>query len=185
MYKTHGNPFFVNQFLKTLYQENLLVFQPTQGSKPACWQWDINKIKSQAITDNVVELMIGELKKLMMDTQQVLQLAACIGNQFDLNTLAIVYQQSLAETAKKIHPAIMAGLIIPLSGLEADDLDDPHFFIFHYQFLHDRVQQAAYSLIDTNHKQAIHLKIGQLLLASIPENQWEEHIFSGILAKSS
>ena len=55
MRKTGGNPFFVNQFLKTLYAENLILFEvPDQ-----IWQWNIDQIEAQNITDNVVELMIG------------------------------------------------------------------------------------------------------------------------------
>jgi predicted ATPase len=90
LHKTGGNPFFVNEFLKTLYTENLLTFDFEHLS----WRWDIAQIEDKNITDNVVELMIGKLKKLPIYTQQILKLAACIGAEFDLNTLSIISEKS-------------------------------------------------------------------------------------------
>jgi predicted ATPase/signal transduction histidine kinase/CheY-like chemotaxis protein/tRNA A-37 threonylcarbamoyl transferase component Bud32 len=147
--KTGGNPFFVNQFLNTLYQENLLNFD--HG-----WQWNIEQIEAMNITDNVVNLMIGKLKKLPKKTQEVLPLAAAIGNSFDLNILPII-------TIDALLPAIQDGLI--------NELNDK------FVFSHDRVQQAAYALIDDTQKQSVHLNIGRLLLQNTPAEQLEENIF--------
>jgi predicted ATPase/signal transduction histidine kinase/CheY-like chemotaxis protein/tRNA A-37 threonylcarbamoyl transferase component Bud32 len=147
--KTGGNPFFVNQFLNTLYQENLLNFD--HG-----WKWNIEQIEAMNITDNVVNLMIGKLKKLPKDTQKVLSIAAAIGNSFKLDILPIMNIDSLL-------PAIQDGLIY-----EVNDK---------FVFSHDRVQQAAYVLIDDNQKQSVHLNIGRLLLQNTPAEQLEENIF--------
>ncbi|MBD1847018.1 serine/threonine-protein kinase PknK, partial [Cyanobacteria bacterium FACHB-63] len=70
--KTEGNPFFVSEFLRSLYSEDLLSFNPEQRG----WQWNIAQIETQNITDNVVELLLSKLKKLPENTQQLLQLAA-------------------------------------------------------------------------------------------------------------
>ncbi len=88
--KTEGNPFFVGEFLKLLYGENLLIFDAQQLS----WQWNLAEIEAQDITDNVVELLLRQLQKLPEATQQILCLAACIGAEFDLKTLAIVCEKS-------------------------------------------------------------------------------------------
>ena len=126
--KTSGNPFFVNQFLKTLYQENLLTFPPASQDSQYFWQWDISKIEAMGITDNVVELMIRKLRKLPDSTQQVLQLAACVGNTFDLQTLSIIYKQSAAVAYRHLWGAIQEGLILPISGLKSipEDIIDTH-----------------------------------------------------------
>ncbi|WP_083234926.1 hybrid sensor histidine kinase/response regulator [Candidatus Marithrix sp. Canyon 246] len=159
MQKTGGNPFFVNQFLSTLYQENLLHFD--HG-----WKWNIEQIKSMNITDNVVDLMISKLKKLPESAQHVLRLAACVGNHFDLNTLSIIYEKSIDETFQDLMPILIDGFVVPTSELEVngDDIRSSSFAIHNFSFLHDRVQQAAYALIDENHKKSVHLKIGRLLL---------------------
>ncbi|MBD1842590.1 AAA family ATPase [Cyanobacteria bacterium FACHB-63] len=177
--KTSGNPFFVNQFLKTLYQENLLTFTALlEVGKPG-WQWDISQIETIGITDNVVELMIQKLRKLPESTQQVLQLAACMGNTFDLQTLSIIDKRSPAVTYQNLLPAIEEGLVLPTSGLTlaSEDLIDTHLVSLEFRFLHDRVQQAAYALIDDSSKQATHLQIGRLLWQNTPPETLSEKIF--------
>ncbi|HEY9704753.1 MAG TPA: serine/threonine-protein kinase PknK, partial [Allocoleopsis sp.] len=165
--KTGGNPFFVNQFLRLLYTENLINFDYKQQQ----WQWDINQIAAQNITDNVVELMIGKLKKLPDSTQKILQLAACVGANFDLLILSLITEKTPKEIFPDLITVIESGLILPLSEL------DEQLLIQDYQFLHDRVQQAAYTMIPELEKQEIHLKIGRLLLTNTPSNLIEEQIF--------
>jgi predicted ATPase len=167
MRKTGGNPFFVNQFLQTLYAENLIIFDFPEHS----WQWNIDQIEAQNITDNVVELMIGKLKKLPALTQQVLRLASCIGASFYLNTLAIVSEKPKEVIFSDLVVAVQTGFILPTSEL------DENLLIQDYKFLHDRVQQAAYALIDDNQKKAVHLQIGRLLLANVSAEQLPEKIF--------
>jgi predicted ATPase/signal transduction histidine kinase/tRNA A-37 threonylcarbamoyl transferase component Bud32 len=169
--KTEGNPFFVNEFLKTLYQENLLTFNTPQSSDSRWgWQWNIEQIEAVGITENVVDLMIGKLRKLPESTQEVLRLSACLGNQFDLNTLSLIHKKEASETFHDLLPAIREGLILPISDREIspENLINYALLILTYKFLHDRVQQAAYSLIDQVNKKVVHLTIGRLLLANTP-----------------
>ena len=184
MRKTGGNPFFVNQFLHTLYEEDLLTFQTSEVSKTSevlafGWTWDINQIETLNITDNVVELMIGKLKKLPESAQQVLCLAACVGNHFDLDTLSVIYEKSASNTFQDLMPVLTEELILPQSELEmsSSDIHNSHFIIHHLQFLHDRIQQAAYALIDNEQKQTVHLQIGRLLLKNTPADALEEKVF--------
>ncbi|MCP4294402.1 MAG: AAA family ATPase, partial [Proteobacteria bacterium] len=109
--KTQGNPFFVNALLKTLYQEEAFNFLADEGR----WNWDLDKIEQMDVTDNVVEFMIGQVQKLPPETQRTLQLAACIGNNFDLNTLAMIEELPLTATGKTLLSAINEGIIVPLS----------------------------------------------------------------------
>ncbi|OCR02316.1 serine/threonine protein kinase [Oscillatoriales cyanobacterium USR001] len=177
--KTNGNPFFVNQFLKTLYQENLLTFELPQSGNKGGWKWNVAQIEQCAITDNVVELMIQKLKKLPESTQQILRLVACLGNQFDLNTLCLINEKEASETFQALLPAIQEGLILPTSELEAKSVELIHYplLILNYKFLHDRVQQAAYTLIDDSQKKAVHLRIGRQILANTPAEYRSERIF--------
>ncbi|WP_206602848.1 ATP-binding protein [Leptolyngbya ohadii] len=177
--KTSGNPFFVNQFLKTLYQEGLLTFTTPLNEDKPCWQWDIAQIEALDITDNVVELMIQKLRKSPESTQQVLQLAACMGNRFDLQTLSIIYKRSPIDTYQDLLPTIEEGLVLPTSELTlaSEDLVKTHLVSLEARFLHDRVQQAAYALIDDGSKQATHLQIGRLLWQNTPPETLSEKIF--------
>ncbi|MEG4278318.1 serine/threonine-protein kinase PknK, partial [Microcoleus sp. MON1_C1] len=174
--KTQGNPFFVNQFLRTLYEENLLNFNLLQRS----WDWNISQIEAVGITDNVVELMVGKLRKMPDSTQEILQLAACVGNSFDLNTLSVVHEKSPAETFQKLLPAIQDGLILATSelGVTEEEIVQSHLVITTYKFLHDRVQQAAYALIEESSKKTVHLQIGRLLWQNTSPEKLAEDIFA-------
>ncbi len=157
----------MTQLVKTLYTEGLIAFDFSQHR----WQWDQNCIQAVGITDqNVVALVASNIQKLPDVTQELLTLAACIGNTFGLETLTIIAGRSLSTTAQELWAALQAGLILPISKDyqmamlvgEAETLDLAAHPI-RYKFLHDRVQQAAYSLIPAAAKQATHLKIGRLL----------------------
>ncbi|MEG5048339.1 AAA family ATPase [Microcoleus sp. B4-C1] len=173
--KTQGNPFFIKEFLKSLYTEQLLKFDTNAGA----WYWDLEQIITRNITDNVVEFMADKIQTLSDSAQKVLRLAACIGNQFDLETLSIINETSQKETADELWNAIQAGLILPLGddykflkrNREANDLK------ITYKFAHDRIQQAAYSLIPPHDKQAVHWKVGQLLLQNTPPQVLQQKIF--------
>ncbi|MBW4555017.1 MAG: AAA family ATPase [Trichormus sp. ATA11-4-KO1] len=186
--KTKGNPFFTHEFLKALHKEGLIEFSFNLG----CWQYELAKIQALALTDDVVEFMSIQLMKLPIQTQQVLKLAACIGNQFDLKTLAIVHEQSAVNTASDLWPALLEGLILPqsevyklvaknnsdqINALERGESTHSNSQLPKYKFIHDRVQQAAYSLIPQHQKQSIHLKIGQLLLKNTSVAERDERIF--------
>ncbi|MFC1849396.1 GAF domain-containing protein [candidate division CSSED10-310 bacterium] len=171
--KTAGNPFFLNQFLHSLHEEGYLEFEVNQGR----WCWEIEQLKNMQITANVVDLMIRKIKKQAGASQKMLMLAACIGNTFDLKTLAIVHKKSTTDTAAELWQALADGLILPTDERYKflhDSLEDLKVT---YRFLHDRVQQAAYSLIEESHKKQVHLDIGRLILASITPEERDERLF--------
>ncbi len=165
--KTGGNPFFVSEFLRLLYNETLLRFD----ADCLRWRWDLDQIRALNITDNVVELLLNKLKQLPEVSRQLLQSAACIGAEFDLETLAIVCKQSPKTVFQHLLTALQGGLIQPLSELDEDLL------VQDYRFSHDRVQQAAYALISEDQTQVMHYSIGQLLLSKISKVEQSERLF--------
>ncbi|MCT7981981.1 AAA family ATPase [Laspinema sp. A4] len=176
--KTNGNPFFVNQLLQSLYDEGKLEF----NKQIRAWQWQIEDIKSAQISANVVDLMVKKIYNLDPTGQELIQLAACIGSRFNLTLLSWVYEKSLAETAADLFGVIQEGLIVPQSEiyqwLVSDRNFDPSTSLnIECKFLHDRVLEAAHTLISEERQQEIHLKIGQLLLEHIPSRERDEHLF--------
>ncbi|MEL6495260.1 MAG: serine/threonine-protein kinase PknK [Cyanobacteria bacterium J06623_7] len=168
MQKTGGNPFFVNQFLKTLYLEGLLEFNLESLS----WQWDFAQIEAMDITNNVVELVIDEVKRLPEPTQEIMSLASCLGAFFDLDTLSIVGTEFPSTIFDRLLPAVHSGLILPLSEL------DTELSIQDYKFNHDRIQQAAYATIEDSQKAELHYQIGRLLLDNLTEREITDRLFA-------
>jgi predicted ATPase/GAF domain-containing protein/tRNA A-37 threonylcarbamoyl transferase component Bud32 len=175
--KTHGNPFFVNEFLKLLYVEGLIKFNLKKGE----WQWDLARIQAQNISSNIVELMSGRLLKLNQHEQQILKLAACIGQRFGLQDLAAISNRSVKVTSDALWPAIKEGLVVPLGNTyklihseRQVGIDD----VVEYKFAHDRIQEAAYSLIPDSEKKITHWQIGQWLLQNTPLEEKEKNIFN-------
>jgi predicted ATPase/signal transduction histidine kinase len=196
--KTQGNPFFTTQFLQGLYEDGWITF----NQNALYWQCDLSELRQLALTDNVLEFMVGRLRKLPEETQEVLKLAACIGNQFDLETLALACDRPESEVADHLWTALPEGFVVPQSEtyklFQAGDryVGAKHsesqsfmstdesiagmlrpYVAVKYRFLHDRIQQAAYSLIPENLKQSTHLKIGQKLLDRFAEEDPEKRIF--------
>ncbi|HEX7571484.1 MAG TPA: SpoIIE family protein phosphatase [Bacteroidota bacterium] len=176
--KTDGNPFFVNEFLKSLYREKLFWFDPAEHD----WKWNRDRILQKDITDNVVSLMTAKIRYLSVDGQRALTTASCIGGTFELSPLALALGLPEVSTAQLLQGAISEGLILPVGdaykfvreyGSDRDtDMIPAHNAGVAYKFTHDRVQQAAYSLIPDDRKAALHYAIGSNLLQSVgePEN---------------
>jgi predicted ATPase/signal transduction histidine kinase len=157
--KTGGNPFFAIQFLYALADEALLVFDHAD----ARWLCDLGRIHAKGYTDNVVDLMVGKLNRLPAETQKALRQLACLGNSADFATLRIVYQDSSEDIHGQLWEAVRTGLIF-----RSEDS---------YKFLHDRVQEAAYSLIPRELRAEMHLRIGMLMAWHTAADKLEEGIF--------
>ena len=157
--KTGGNPFFAIQFLIALADEGLLAFD----SVAAVWVWDLNRIRAKNYTDNVVDLMVLKTKRLSIATQEALKHLACLGNMAEIETLSLVYQQTAAAIHAALWDAVRAGLIVHQNNS--------------YKFLHDRIQQAVYSLVPEQQRAAVHLRIGRKLLANLTAEDLTEQLF--------
>jgi PAS domain S-box-containing protein len=157
--KTGGNPFFTIQFLTALAEEGLVEFDPDA----AVWTWDLARIRAKGYTDNVVDLMVGKLKRLPEATQNALRQLASLGNVVRITTLTLITGHSEEEIRNVLWDAVRTGLILRQEGC--------------WSFLHDRVQEAAYALIPEDERVAAHLRIGRLLASRTPPEEIEEKIF--------
>jgi len=193
---TRGNPFFINELLQTLYQEELIIFDMDKQS----WYWQIENLQTficqnqdikknlennlENNTKNLIGLIIARVEKLSISNQEILKIAACISDKFNLKILSIICQKSPIYIAQELYSILQAGLIfplninyrIPLVLNSNDEINfDPSEVI--YQFFNNHIQQVAYSLIQDNQKHKIHLHIGRVLLKSINTDKLETDTF--------
>ncbi|HSY25862.1 MAG TPA: serine/threonine-protein kinase PknK, partial [Polyangiaceae bacterium] len=174
--KTGGNPFFVKELLAALGRDGAFRFVPEHGR----WDWDEELVGKAGVSDNVVDLMVQRLRRLPPATVEVLRLAACLGNSFELDSLARVAGRPAGEVATALWEAVRERVLLPMGSAyrlvhDRRAYDDAGLSALgvRYQFQHDRVQQAAYSLVHPDERARVHLAIGRLLLggARAPSDQ--------------
>ncbi|MBE9102454.1 EAL domain-containing protein [Vacuolonema iberomarrocanum] len=176
--KTQGNPFFIIRLLKTLHEDGFVQFDRWHGH----WVCNISQLDASYLTDDVVEFIAQQLQRLSPQTQRALKLAACLGNQFDLTTLSLISEQSETETATALWQALQEEFILPVSETyklfqDAGSTALTETVLVPYKFLHDQVQQAAYTLIPEAEKLSTHLRIGKLMLDQLSEIEIEQRLF--------
>ncbi len=182
MNKTHGNPFFIKQFVQTLAQHKLIYFDLLSLS----WKWNADGIGKMNVTDNVVDLVVNKIQQLSKPAQNILKHASSIGNSFDIGTLSIIAEKSESEAANILWETVQEGFINPRGKWSKHYKDELWEEIgmkeitkefTYFNFHHDRIQQAAYSLIPETDRKKVHLRIGRLLLNKLSESEINDNIF--------
>jgi diguanylate cyclase (GGDEF)-like protein len=171
--KTRGNPFFLGQFLRSLHDQGDIHYDREHGA----WRWDLERIQRRGMTDNVVTLLLAKLTTLPPDTQQLLALAAHLGNRFDQRELMAIGGREAEATADVLWPALQAGLLVPLNEDYKFAQSPERLRGARYRFLHDRVQQAAHELVPEPQRAAQRLHCGRRLLEASSEAELEERLF--------
>ncbi|TGK15231.1 GAF domain-containing protein [Leptospira fluminis] len=187
--KTGGNPFFIGELLKQLSREEMVYFDAGSGRPgEGRWKWNLAKIRNTKISDNVVELLVDRIRKLAPEIQETLRMAASIGSNFDLSLLARILGKTFKETSASLQECINEELIVPVgenyriaeSFLETaanKEKNEQTAKTVLFRFQHDRVQQAAYEIIDEEKKKQIRLGIGRMLLQGTEGKHLEDIVF--------
>jgi len=172
--KTLGNPYFIKEFLQALYQRDILHFHYSPDDSG--WKWDIEKIKKMELTENVIDWLIESLQSLSADTIELLKNASCMGLNFDSRFISKMTGLDNDKVTASLQEAVHRGMIFELHRTYADNIQGP--LNVSYKFVHDRIQEAAYSLLDLSKRKQIHLKAGRLLLAEFGQKEFDETIFN-------
>ena len=146
---TEGNPLFVSESLSYLHNEDLLFLDESRQ-----WLWDLEKIRESDMPSTVAALFSSKVQKLPLDTIELLEYCACMGNLFTPDEVALVREITLLNVFETLKPALGQGLLV-----ESKE---------QLQFVHDRVQEAVLSAIEQERRRQIHWHIGNHLLTSLP-----------------
>lgn len=190
--KTAGNPFFVVQLLKSLHRSGYITFEFSRKGSGGRWRFNLTSMEAEDLPTTVVDLLVAQMLKLPETTRVVMMLASCIGTErISLGLLATASAKRIEQTSRDIWGALEAGLILVTSGnyrihlalergsVPFDDsavekINNIDEIAFHnapdaeeevtYRFLHDRVRQAAHSLIPAKDRAQFHRTIGRRML---------------------
>jgi predicted ATPase/signal transduction histidine kinase len=170
--RTAGNPFFVRTFLQSAWEERLLVAEePDESSElefdlgAVAWRWDEDGLRGMQASESVGELLARRLRQLPESGRVTLRTAACLGTEFTPETVAAINEASPELTARDLADAARAGMLLQ----HGDD---------RFDFVHDRVREAARALLPPQERAQTHLRIGRMLLANTPADRLSERIFA-------
>jgi len=141
--QTGGNPFFVREVLEHLLDEGILT-RHIQG-----WFLDVEALERQELPDNLQTVIRERLDRLNATVQNVLQVAALIGNVFEIDSLLMLLDQSEDAVMTALNEARQMRLIDDERG--------------NYQFVHDAVREILLAEIDSDHATAWHRKMAEML----------------------
>ena len=182
--KTGGNPFFLTELLVAAHGREGLFFDLQSGQ----WRWNLEIIGELGVSEDVVDLMVEKIQRLADETQQAVKVGACVGGQFDLQLVALLAERPPAAIMSTLSQAVDEGLLVllgdaykylDLEGKQVAEgvLDAALLRSVRYRFVHDKIQQAAYSLLPEEVRCTIHQQIGQQLLKDLSDEERELRIF--------
>lgn len=163
--KTGGNPFFMKEFLTSLHEEELIRFDFSRNE----WTWDIGEIRTKAITDNVADLLMARMQKLPEEMQTVLMQAAAYGSRIRTQDISMITGLPKERIRRDLKEMKALGLILENPGYDRSQTT--------FRFCHDRIRQAAYTLIPEKDRPKVHFAAGKLLLARLDEDETEKRLF--------
>ncbi|PRP90108.1 Blue-light-activated protein [Enhygromyxa salina] len=174
--RTAGNPLFVRTFLQMAWEEKLLTAEEHEESAPdfdgdlellhhVTWSWDEVGLRQMQASESVGELLARRLRQLPDSTRAALRTAACLGGSFVHETVAAINEVPIPEVLTDLRAAARAGMIL----LRDDG---------RWDFVHDRVREAAHALLPPDERAAAHLGIGRMLLANTPQDRLSERVFN-------
>ncbi|NLD47246.1 MAG: AAA family ATPase [Clostridiaceae bacterium] len=176
--KTKGNPFFISRMLYSLYLNGAFTFISDKGQ----WAYELYTVAAVEISDNVVEFLVRGLELLPEGTINILKLAACFDAQFDLSELSSIIKKSAAELGKDLWIAIEKEIVLPINNSynfinTLENEYTPLDLEICFNFAHDRIRQAVYSLMTDSEKKELHLLIGREHLKSFKESKRKDAVF--------
>lgn len=175
---TEGNPFFLQEFIKNIYNKGLLEFNPDRR----VWTWDNEIIRNEEVTENVVDLLVSRIRDLPEYIKKLITFASCAGFHFSPKILQYLAEEH-SDPLEVLQAVLNEGIFIKEGSPDEDfaEEDNPAtkgvaLLQKSYRFAHDRILQAAYSLLDEDKKKEIHYSLALAYRNELTDEQFNEHI---------
>ncbi len=145
--KTEGNVFFVLEYLRQLHTDGHL-------SRPqARWCWADDAVRALPTSENLVSGLVREFERLPAPVRQAAGVCACLGTEFSVDLLHGALGVDAAQADDLLLPLIRCDMLRPASAAS----DGAR----RLRFAHDRMQQAAYRLLDAGERARFHWAIAR------------------------
>ena len=139
---TGGNPFFVEEMLKSLANNGDVLFADILTNS--------RTLDQIPIPHTVRETVLRRSKQLTAEADQALKLAAVIGQEFDFALLQQLLERDEAEMLALLKALIAAQLVVEISSER-------------FAFRHALTQQVIYSQLLARERKTLHQLIGEAL----------------------
>ena len=178
--RTLGNVFYIQVFLNSLRDSSLLQFNT--GSFQ--WVWDEGNIEAEtAATDNLISLLKSKMNKFRDDFLLLLKIASCLGNTFDRHVLQLLWEKCEKAPTDKLDSLIEIAVeeMFFEKSVNNSDMSTSSSELMlsstSYRFVHDKVQEAASSLIPLEEYEIFRTKVGTCLYQELEEDDFDRMIF--------
>ncbi|WP_156318573.1 ATP-binding sensor histidine kinase [Rhizobium sp. AAP43] len=145
--KTGGNPFYLRRLLQALVQDGVVYFSPGQRA----WLCQVEDVARYPASENIISFVTARLEKEGVEALRLLQTMACMGPEAEKAVIASALSLSAEGLARLAAPLARSGFVV-LSPAKLS-------------FAHDRIQEAAYSLLDTEERRARHLHLVDVMMS--------------------
>ena len=156
--KTEGNPFFVEEVVRTLIESGAV----TSDDDGMRWR-AAARVEDIAIPDTLQSLLVSRIDRLEGEARQTLQMASVIGRNFYHRVL-----QNISDTSVELDRQ--------LSTLQSVELirEEARLPELEFMFRHELTRDAAYSSILRRSRREFHLRVGEAIEALFPDRLQEE-----------
>ena len=146
--QTGGNPFFVLESLRSLYESGLL-YQTDQGEWATPWDTTQQAYAELVLPERVEELLEQRLRRLSQEERALVAAAAVLGSEFTLPALQAVSPLAPLETFQALRQLVSQGFLV-----ETDT---------HLRFRHDLMREVVYQNLPMHRARELHSRIGRIL----------------------
>lgn len=150
---------FLAEMLRSMVERDVLQY----STESRCWTYNLNAIRSEAVSNDVILLLRSKLRSLSKRIQRALMVSSTFGICMSKRIVErLSSTQKYADIEQELLEAVSSGYMESIDGS--------------YRFTHDSVREASYSLINPDDREEYHFRVGMELLLVHSEDEDDDAI---------